>query len=428
MYSSKVYPPRRGKIYRHALIRILFATAVGWYTLGAAVPPGWHVFLLSLVGLFMARSVLALIGLMYGLPRLSANEDGVEIKTLLRTQWAAWGSLTAFELTPLELMRIRRPLLSANARITGTAVSRNLRRKRHFAIPDIFDTRIEAISNDLNFQRSVALREVGEPLKRDVVGVANPEPPWVTFILLFVLVDVFVLQQIFAVGQGGLGFRSSTATLLALGGFNRHMVLSNNEWYRLFTSPVLHVNLEHLLGNCTALLLGGLMLERLLGRTWFLALFIAGALGGCLASFAADPPAAVGVGASGGIMALFAATFVASFRLPQGRARLRLQIRSCYILIASLLPSATSMTALRIDYGVHVAGAVVGATIAVLLLALWPAGQRQPQFLGLAKAVCSVVLVLFCTSVAEVAAHYPGQTDVRHLERRVCDGPMRRHP
>ncbi len=146
---------------------------------------------------------------------------------------------------------------------------------------------------------------------------------------------------------------------------------------RLLTAPFLHANLAHILFNGTALLLAGWVLERLVGRVWFLAVFVTGASGGSLMSLAINPGNLTSVGASGAVMALFAAMLVLSFRLPSGPLRTRAQVGSTRILIPSLLPLATTTAgAMQIDYGAHFGGALAGAGLGLLLLRTWPAASR----------------------------------------------------
>jgi membrane associated rhomboid family serine protease len=55
-------------------------------------------------------------------------------------------------------------------------------------------------------------------------------------------------------------------------GLNSNQVLHHRGWRRLATAPLLHLDMSHLAGNCTALLVDGLPLERRLGTPAFLGL------------------------------------------------------------------------------------------------------------------------------------------------------------
>jgi hypothetical protein len=176
----------------------------------------------------------------------------------------------------------------------------------------------------------------------------------------------------------------------------------------LFTAPLLHANLVHVVCNGLALLLGGTLLERLVGRLWFFAYFAVGALGGSLMSFAIAPANQVSVGASGALMGLFAALFVGGFRLTSGtQARLRLQINSLRVLIPSLVPVLSTTSAIHIDYGAHFGGAISGALLAVVLLKTWPKTARIPQMRTVGTVISIAGGVLFVISGSLAAANYP---------------------
>ena len=149
------------------------------------------------------------------------------------------------------------------------------------------------------------------------------------------------------------------------------------------------------------------MLERLVGRVWFLAVFVIGALGGSLMSLAINPGNLTSVGASGAIMALFAAMFVLGFRLPSGPLRTRAQVGSTRILIPSLLPLATTTAgAMQIDYGAHFGGALAGAGLGLLLLRTWPATSRLPSFRQTARAIAVIGVLLVGVGGAAAAVRY----------------------
>jgi len=92
-------------------------------------------------------------------------------------------------------------------------------------------------------------------------------------------------------------------------------VAVNSEWYRLLTSVFLHGSWLHLLFNMYVLYVLGPPLERLLGHTRFLALYLIAGLGGAVASFTFSPINTVSVGASGAIFGLMGALVVAGRHL-----------------------------------------------------------------------------------------------------------------
>lgn len=80
--------------------------------------------------------------------------------------------------------------------------------------------------------------------------------------------------------------------------------------------------------NGIALGLAGYALEPLIGRAWFAALFVIGALCGSLASMFLNTGNIVSVGASGAVMALFAAMLMIARRFPPGETRMRLTMNA----------------------------------------------------------------------------------------------------
>ena len=104
-----------------------------------------------------------------------------------------------------------------------------------------------------------------------------------TFGLIVVLGLIYWAELIFAVQPDG-SFAPGLRSLAAFGGLNGSLVFQSGEWWRIFTAPLLHGNLSHILGNALALLFAGWILERVIGHAWFAALFVLGALGGASGS------------------------------------------------------------------------------------------------------------------------------------------------
>ncbi|HXY59242.1 MAG TPA: rhomboid family intramembrane serine protease [Methylocystis sp.] len=198
--------------------------------------------------------------------------------------------------------------------------------------------------------------------------------PLVTVGLIASLAIIFVAEL--SVSRAGT---PSIATLVRLGGLLQPLVL-NGDWLRLFTAPFLHAGVAHLLFNCLALWIVGARFERYVGAGWFAATFAGGALAGSGMSLALDPPNLVSVGASGGIVGLFAATALTSRHFPPGRMRTLMVNTSLQTLIPALLPLATAPGGGKIDYAAHFGGALGGAALGLALLNLWPQALTRPRF------------------------------------------------
>jgi rhomboid protease GluP len=150
--------------------------------------------------------------------------------------------------------------------------------------------------------------------------------------------------------------------------------------------------------------MAGYVLENLAGRAWLLALFVLGGLGGAVVSIAMNPATLTSVGASGAIMALFAAGLISSFRMLPGPTRWLVQANFVATVLTSIIPQAASAGTMRIDYGAHIGGALCG----LVLLCSWPVAARRPRFQTVAQGIGVAGMMLASTASVAVAARYPG--------------------
>lgn len=157
-------------------------------------------------------------------------------------------------------------------------------------------------------------------------------------------------------------------------------VAYGDEWWRLGTAMFLHVNLLHLLFNMYVLYLLGPQLERLLGHTRFLVLFLLAGFGGNVASFWFSDPRVVSAGASGAIFGLMAALVVVGHSV-------RADITQILVLIGINL--AIGFVAGGIDWRAHLGGMVVGAAVAAIFAYAPRRGRTAVQVVG-----CVVVLAV----------------------------------
>jgi membrane associated rhomboid family serine protease/tetratricopeptide (TPR) repeat protein len=245
-----------------------------------------------------------------------------------------------------------------------------------------------------------------EQLRAEAAFVQDPGPPLATCGLFAAIALAFVAELALGLAptQGTAGV--AVLTLMALGGLSRSLVLEAGEWHRLLTAAFLHADLLHLVLNAAALYMAGPFLEGLLGRAWFLTLFLTGALGGSIASLALNSSEVLSVGASGAIMALCAAAFVSAFRFRVGARRLEVQQTFLRVLVPSLLPIATHRSAGEIDFGAHLGGAATGALLGYLVLRAWPQGERRPRHRPLAAGLSALLALGLALGLVALARGY----------------------
>ncbi|MDL2402306.1 rhomboid family intramembrane serine protease [Rhizobium mayense] len=232
-----------------------------------------------------------------------------------------------------------------------------------------------------------------------VHAAATHGQPLFTYALIAVLAIVYAGELVFGVDAPDKG-SPTVQTLLVLGGTFRNSVLVAGQWWRLFTAPFLHANLLHLVFNCFALWFAGRLLERLIGWRWFAGLFCISALGGSAASLLINPDNLVAVGASGGIVGLFAAIIVLSFHFRSGSLQTSLRVGAIRILIPSLIPFISrTQDGMHIDYAAHLGGAVAGGSIALILLTAWPRVRPRPRFSVAALTISIAFAVIAAVSL-----------------------------
>ena len=238
------------------------------------------------------------------------------------------------------------------------------------------------------------------------VVVARRTFPWLTSAMIAALIAIFAAEVFFGVGDIDWWKQPTIATLLAFGGLMGNLV-ANGDWYRLFTAPLLHAGFAHIALNAVSLAVAGFVLEPLIGRAWFAATFAIGAIGGALLSFKLNPDMIVAVGASGAVMALFGCMLVLALRFPRGEARRQLQMSAAYVLIPSLLPLASVLKGIKVDYAAHFGGAFAGVLVGGLLLQLWRANEARPRLRVVAVAVAVAGLAAATASGVLAQRGYP---------------------
>ncbi|HEY5038619.1 MAG TPA: rhomboid family intramembrane serine protease, partial [bacterium] len=277
-------------------------------------------------------------------------------------------------------------------------------------VPVPLEKILEEIKNSGYYKESEVLIPPPEtkeekPSQTSSVSSTVSGKPYLTFFLLAVLIIVFIIEEWASSSRINLTSSINFQVCLTLGALNRNLILADGEWYRAFTSILLHANFAHLLGNGIGLYIAGLALENFAGRAWFFTIFLLSGLSGSLFSMYLNPANTVSMGASGAIMGLMAATFVIAFKLPSGPFRSGIQMQMFQILLASLIPQAVQHGE-HIDYSSHLGGAICGALLGLFLFQEWQGTSLLPRFTGLAKFVLTLGVVAFILAVSVPTRNY----------------------
>ncbi|HJZ19779.1 MAG TPA: rhomboid family intramembrane serine protease [Bradyrhizobium sp.] len=251
-----------------------------------------------------------------------------------------------------------------------------------------------------------------ESYHTDTVPICPPPPlqstampasvfPVVTAVILIAMGVIFSAEVTFGVEPWSGAFEPSVTTLMAFGGLQYPLVADQGQWYRLLSAPLLHLDISHVLINGIVLWFSGRAVERMIGRSWFAAVFIIGAIAGGLMSLVVNAHNVVSVGASGAIMALLAARYALAFHYEPGSQRQAMQSNALRLLIPSLIPLGAGHASGAVDYGAHFGGAIAGVIMAAILLACWRRRDTTPSRARVAGAI--VALGLFAASYSAAA-------------------------
>ena len=141
-------------------------------------------------------------------------------------------------------------------------------------------------------------------------------------------------------------------------GVGVNYLISDGQWWRLFTPMFLHGGIMHLLFNMFSLFLFGPELEKIAGKARFLTIYLLAGVFGNIATFFLQGPGYASVGASGaifGILGAFGAlVYYTKHILPQLR-QIILPILGVSIVMTFLQPN--------INATAHITGLIVGFLI-----------------------------------------------------------------
>jgi rhomboid protease GluP len=213
---------------------------------------------------------------------------------------------------------------------------------------------------------------------------------FITGILLAVNVIVYLMMIMSGVDP----MQPKIDSLIQWGANFGPRTITTAEWWRLFTSMFLHIGIIHLAFNMLVLWQIGPFVERLLGNTGFLIVYVVSGIAGALVSVA-DHPYVVSAGASGAIFGLY-------------RALLGFLVTRHDSIPVEVLFPLTKSTALFVAYNLiygvlhtgtdladHIGGLAAGA-ICGLCMSIPLTAQNPPErsIRNVAVAVAAVALII----------------------------------
>lgn len=169
---------------------------------------------------------------------------------------------------------------------------------------------------------------------------------------------------------------------------------ATGEYYRLITEAFLHVNMLHIAFNMYLLYVLGRQLEAAMGRLRFAGVYLISALGGSVLSYQLGQN---GIGASGAVFGLFAATFIVAKRL---------RVDTSQITFLILFNLVFSFAAKGIGYWAHIGGLITGAAITAILIFV-PRGPRRDVIQGV--GVGAVVALLLAMALTRTHSLQPAR-------------------
>lgn len=206
-------------------------------------------------------------------------------------------------------------------------------------------------STDEKALSETASKSAGGSLKKSISVFMGSSRIQITAFIACANVLVFLLMAF-----SGLGFVSFDAHDLLKWGANFRPLTANGQWWRLITCMFLHGGLMHLVSNMYGLIVAGILLEPMIGKTKYALSYVVCGIFASIASIYWHP-ATVSIGASGAIFGLFgilAALYIADWSRFKARKGLLL-----FVLIFIVINLLFGLSG-GIDNAAHIGGLLSG--------------------------------------------------------------------
>lgn len=162
-------------------------------------------------------------------------------------------------------------------------------------------------------------------------------------------------------------------------------VLTVSEPWRMITSVFIHGSILHIAFNMLSLYIFGRILEPMLGRWRFLALYLLSGLGGSVAVLLLNPTGGV-LGASGAVFGLMGAILVIQRGLGGNGTQL---------LVLIGLNLAVGFFVSNVSWQAHVGGVITGALVALVYVRTRARRQQTLQWMLTGGVLAALVVLTF---------------------------------
>lgn len=184
------------------------------------------------------------------------------------------------------------------------------------------------------------------------------------YIKLYSNITLIVINVIYFIFIEIVASSQDTNAMLKFGAAYSPYILGKKEYYRLFTSIFMHFGIEHLANNMLILYLLGEKLEKILGSIKYLIIFIlSGVLSNIISMYFNLGSNIVSAGASGAVFGIMG-SLLACLVKKGGRIN---ELSFNQIIIALGLSIYYGLSNTNIDNVAHIAGAVVGFVLTLVL-------------------------------------------------------------
>jgi rhomboid protease GluP len=204
-------------------------------------------------------------------------------------------------------------------------------------------------------------------LKNNLLQTLKTTPA--TFLLILANIAVFIIS----IALDNRGFESLSQTSFLINwGANLSILSMAGDYWRLFTSMFLHVDIMHITFNMLALWSLGILLEPKLGTVYFTVLYVlSGLAGSLLSAITHQNMLLTSCGASGAILGLFGVAVIYAIKYPNqdGLSLKNLGLNLFLIFALGMMAHVDNMA--------HLGGLVAGIAMSALIIFLNLSGKAK---------------------------------------------------